>query len=149
MPFVKSKKHTDRFLFMFSIHINKTVFNCREFFHRKIPGFCSHFSFHSGIFSLFLFSAYHSLHQKTGKPVTQAFLLMIPYFIVNLNPVYSFTAPTLTPFTKYFCKNGYAIMNGKIATIIDAFFNVSVFAPVPASGRSELKNNALNFIWKL
>ena len=54
------------------------------------------------------------------------------YFIFRNNPIYSLTAPTLTPFTKYFCKNGYAIMNGRIATIIAAFFKVSVLAPATA-----------------
>ena len=43
-------------------------------------------------------------------------------FYVRIN--YSFTAPIFTPFTKYFCKNGYKIMKGRIAAIIPALNRV-------------------------
>ncbi len=69
---------------------------------------------------------------KADAQASGSTALSISHYIF-MNKYYSFTAPTLTPLTKYFCRNGYAIMNGRIATMIAAFFKVSVFAPATAS----------------
>ena len=40
-------------------------------------------------------------------------------------PPYSLMAPIMTPFTKYFCRNGYRNKIGGVATIIVAYLMVS------------------------
>ena len=56
--------------------------------------------------------------------------------------------PIFTPFTKYFCRNGYRIMNGMIAIMIDAFASVDVLISVEG-GRSPLPIILFNCCWKV
>ena len=58
------------------------------------------------------------------------FFIMIPPFCclysaalcARILTVYPFTAPMVTPLTKYFCKNGYSRMMGPVATTVMASF---------------------------
>ena len=71
------------------------------------PTYYVHIIHPFGLYVLF----YNNLKRNKGNR-------SLPYqCLYYAKKFYSFTAPIFTPFTKYFCKNGYKTMKGRIAAM--------------------------------
>ena len=79
----------------------------------------------SAVFAVILLNSYFLFYNLSVPAVTSrlfpGFIIFIFYKITEY--CHSFNEPSMTPFTKYFWKNGYVNSTGSVVNIIIAYFN--------------------------
>lgn len=79
----------------------------------------------SAVFAVILLNSYFLFYNLSVPAVTSrlfpGFIIFIFYKITEY--CHSFNEPSITPFTKYFWKNGYVNSTGSVVNIIIAYFN--------------------------
>ena len=89
----------------------------------------------SAVFAVILLNSYFLFYNLSVPAVTSrlfpGFIIFIFYKITEY--CHSFNEPSITPFTKYFWKNGYVNRTGSVVNIIIAYFNCApdIFLPFP------------------